>query len=114
MAEQEGGLAGPPINAAFATALDDVVAAARLGHKPGTTLFNPPNEWLVGQMEVFDERGPKDRERIVRERDAVRAEAEAANAQGKAAARSGPETVVRLDSAGWPSTASSAWRAAPT
>ena len=100
MAEQEGGLAGPPINAAFAAALDDVVAAARLGHKPEATLFNPPDEWVVGQMQVFDERGSADRERIIGERDAVRAEGDAANAQGKAAARSGPETVVRLDSGG--------------
>ena len=100
MAEQDAGLAGPPINAAFAGALDDLVAAARQGHKPSSTLFNPPDEWIVGQMEIFGERSPEDRARIVEERDAIRADGEALNAQGKAAARSGPETVVRLDSGG--------------
>ena len=100
MAEQDGGLAGPPVNPAFAKVLDDLVAVAERGHEPGSTFFNPPDDWLVQHMRVFQELPPAERTEVIEEGERIHQEAEESNAQGKAAYRAGSESVPRLDTGG--------------
>ena len=100
MSEQDRGLAGPPINPAFVKALDDLMAVARQGHKPDDPLFNPPDEWLISQMRVFQDLPKEEGQRALSETREARKEAEESNAQGKAAFRTGSEVVSRLDTGG--------------
>jgi len=100
MQQHEGSLAGPPINPAFAKALDDLVAAATQGHDANSKLFNPPDEWLLEQMPLYQDRPAEQRAIIDGEREQIGQEAQEANSQGKAAYRSGPEIVPQLSSGG--------------
>ncbi len=100
MAEQDGGLAAPPINPAFAKALDDLVAIAEQGNKSDSTFFNPPDAWLVEHMRLFRGLPSDERQHAIEERETIGKEAQEANAEGKAAYRSGPEVVAQLDSGG--------------
>ena len=93
-------LAGPPINRAFSKALDELVATARRGQRPGSKYFNPTDEWLIGHMRIFQDLSEPEQDRVTREAERISEEAERANAEGRAANRSGPDMVFRLDSGG--------------
>ena len=53
--ESGSALAGPPVNPKFKKALDDLVAAAKAGHKPDSQFFNPSSEWLISHMRIFQD-----------------------------------------------------------
>ena len=93
-------LAGPPINPAFAKALDELVATARRGQRPDSQYFNPSDDWLIGHMRIFQDLAEPERGRVIKESNLISEEAERANSQGNAASRSGPDMVFRLDSGG--------------
>ncbi len=93
-------LAGPPVNPEFSKALDDLVAAAKVGHKSDSQFFNPSSEWLIGRMRIFQDLPEEQQRAILQEADEITSEAEALNADGKAAARAWPDVAVRLDSGG--------------
>ena len=98
--EPGSALAGPPINPAFRKALGEMVATAKQGHRPNSQLFNPPDEWLIGHMRIFQDLPEAERKRVLEESRQITQEAEEANAQGKAAARVWPDVVVRLNGGG--------------
>jgi hypothetical protein len=100
MSEQDGGLAAPSINPAFAKALDELVAAAEQGNKSDNAYFNPPDSWLIEQMRLFKELSPGERDGALQEHEAITKDALEANSQGKAAYRSGPEVAAQLNSGG--------------
>ena len=91
----------PQVLPEFSAALDELLAVARRGHAPGSTLFNPSDAWLVSQMRKVDELPDAERESTLAEWQRIAEEAAAANAEGKAAGRAGPETVVHLNSGGF-------------
>ncbi len=93
-------LSGPPVNPAFAEALEGLVAAARLGHRPDSPFYNPSTDWLTDRMSIFQDLPSEKQEQILEEARQIGQEAEKANAAGKAAGRAWPEVVVRLDSGG--------------
>ena len=93
-------LAGPPINPNFVKELDELVAEARQGHRRDSVYFNPPDEWLVSHMHIFQDLPQDDKERVLQEAKEIEKEAKEANAAGKAATRAWPDVVVRLDSGG--------------
>ena len=93
-------LAGPPVNPEFSKALDDLVAAAKVGHKADSQYFNPSGEWLTSRMRIFQDLPDQQREEVLREAREISQEAEALNADGRAAARAWPDVAVRLDSGG--------------
>ena len=93
-------LPGPVINPAFANQLDRLVALGKRGQSADSPLFNPPEEWLIDNIRVFQDLPAEERERLMKEVAEVVQEGEAANAQGKAAAKVWPETVLRLDNGG--------------
>ena len=72
MAERDGGLAGPPANPVFVKALDDLVAVAGRGHEPDSTFFNPPDDWLVQHMRVFQELSAAERTEAIEQGERVR------------------------------------------
>ena len=98
--ETKAGLAGPPINAAFAKELDGLVAVARQGHRPDSPRFNPTEEWLLGRMPIFQDLAEDERARVLQEAERLDQEAAEANAAGKAAKRVWPGVAVRLDNGG--------------
>ena len=98
--QSESPLAGPPINRAFARALDELVATARRGQRTDSQYFNPSDEWLIGHMRMFHDLAEPERDRVTQEAKHISEEAARANAEGKAAYRSGPDMVFRLDSGG--------------
>ena len=91
----------PQVLPEFSAALDELLAVARRGHAPGSTLFNPSDAWLVSQMRKVDELPDAERESTLAEWQRIAEEAATANAEGKAAGRAGPETVVHLNSGGF-------------
>ena len=93
-------LDGPAINPAFAAALDELVGAARRGHKPSSKYFNPPNQWLIDQMPVIQDMPQQDQDRLLEEALALSQGNAAANAEGRAGTRVFPDAVVRLDNGG--------------
>jgi hypothetical protein len=94
-------LAGPRVNPTFRTALEVLASVARQGQRPDSPFFNPPDEWIVRQMRVFQDQPRQEQERLLRDWEQANREAEAANKEGKAAARSGPDTALRLDTGGY-------------
>ena len=93
-------LAGPRINPDFDGALNELLAAARAGHRPDTEWFNPSAEWLRGHTRVFQDLPPERRDELLEEAGQVREEAQEANAAGRAASRAWPDIAVRLDTGG--------------
>ena len=93
-------LAGPPVDPAFARALDELVVLAKRGQRPDSPFFNPPDEWLVGRMPSFQDMSQGERDRLLKEAGRVSEEADRANAAGRAADRVWPDVVVRLDNGG--------------
>ena len=93
-------LDGPPVNPGFAKALDELVATAKKGHTRDSQFFNPPSEWLVGHMRIFQNLSAQQREGLLLEADQIVQECAWLNREGKAGIRVWPDTVVRLDSGG--------------
>ena len=93
-------LDGPPVNPGFAKALDELVATAKEGHTRDSQFFNPPSEWLVGHMRIFQDLSAQQREGLLLEADQIVQECAWLNREGKAGIRVWPDTVVRLDSGG--------------
>ena len=93
-------LAGPAINQEFARVLDELVALAKQGHSPGSPFNNPPNQWLVDQMPIFQDLPEHEKQQILEESRRMAQEAEEANAAGRAATKAWPGAVVRLDNGG--------------
>ena len=93
-------LAPPPIVPAFAKALDDLVAAGKVGHRRDSLLFNPPDEWLISNMPVIQDLPQGEKAQVLGEAEQLRIEAQEANAAGKAATRAWPGAVIRLDNGG--------------
>ncbi len=110
MAQESGGqqnlgrsaslLDGPAIDPAFAAALDELVGAARQGHKPTSSYFNPPDQWLIDRMPVIQDMPQEDQDRILEEARTLSQGNQAANAEGRAGTRVFPDAVVRLDNGG--------------
>ena len=98
--ESRSALAGPPANPEFVSELDELVALARQGQRPDSQFFNPPNEWLISQMPIFQDLGRDERERILAEAGLLNEEAAESNAAGRAATRVWPDVVFRLDNGG--------------
>jgi len=98
--ESPSSLVGPPVNPAFAKALDELVDLAKQGQRPDCDFFNPPNEWLISRMPIFQDFPQQEQERVLGEARGIAWEAERANAAGQAAARVWPGVVFRLDSGG--------------
>ena len=88
-------LDGPPKNPAFEKALDEFVATARQGHQAHSPFFNPPHEWVVSHMRIFQDLPPEERQQLLQESRQIAHAAEQANAQGRAAGRAGPDAVFR-------------------
>ena len=97
MTQNSERLAGPPVNPEFAEALGELVAVARQGHRPESLLCNPPDEWLIQQMPVFQDLPADEQQRIREETEQIHEESRSANAEGKAAYRAGSEVVFQLD-----------------
>ena len=93
-------LAGPPVNPEFSKALDDLVAAAKVGHQRDSRFFNPSSMWLIDHMRIFQDLTEQQQAEILEEARQIVEEAEALNAEGMAAARAWPDVAVRLDSGG--------------
>ena len=93
-------LAGPAINPDFEKALNDLVALARQGHSPTSTYFNPPDQWLVDRMRIFQDMPEQEQKRILEEANAIEREAAELNAVGRAATKAWPDAVIRLDTGG--------------
>ena len=93
-------LPGPVINPKFNQQLDRLVALGKQGQRSDSPLFNPPEQWLIDNIRVFQDLPAEERESLMKEVSKVVREGEEANAQGKAAAKVWPETVVRLDNGG--------------
>ena len=93
-------LAGPEIVPEFEAALTRLCAAARRGQRTDSELYNPSEEWLVGNMSIFQDL-PGDRQSELRN-EALELEKVAAevNSAGRAATKVWPETVFRLDNGG--------------
>ena len=77
-----------------------MVAVARQGHRPNSQFFNPPNEWLISHMRIFQDLPKEEQEQILQESSRINQEAQEANAQGKAASRVWSDVVFRLDTGG--------------
>ena len=93
-------LDGPPVDPGFSAALDEMVSTGRGGHQPGNLYFNPPNQWLIDRMPIFQDLPAEEQERVLAEAAAMEQEAREANSQGRAASRVWPDAVVRLDNGG--------------
>ena len=93
-------LAGPRVDPGFSAALDELVSTGRQGHQPTSQYFNPPSQWLIDRMAVFQDLPKEDQDRILAEAGVLDLEAQAANAEGRAATRVWPDAVVRLDNGG--------------
>jgi ATP-dependent phosphoenolpyruvate carboxykinase len=93
-------LAGPPIDPNFARALDELVALAKQGQKPGCEVYNPPNQWLISHMPIFQDLPEREQQQAIQEVQRLQREAQEANAAGRAATRVWPDVVVRLDNGG--------------
>ena len=93
-------LAGPEIVPEFEAVLTRLCAVARQGQRTDSRLYNPPEEWLVGNMPIFQDL-PEARQLELRgEAAALESEAAIANAAGRASTKVWPETVFRLDNGG--------------
>ena len=93
-------LAGPEIVPEFEAVLTRLCAVARQGQRTDSRLYNPPEEWLVGNMPIFQDL-PEARQLELRgEAAALESEAAVANAAGRASTKVWPETVFRLDNGG--------------
>ena len=93
-------LAGPPVNPAFAKALDMLMATAKQGQRSDSQFFNPSDEWLISHMCIFQDLPQERQEQILKESNQIRQETEQANAAGRAASRAWPDVVLRLDNGG--------------
>ena len=93
-------LTGPTIVPEFEQQLDRLVALAKKGHRPGSPLDNPSDDWLVSRMRVLQDLPVDQQDQLLAEAQEISQEAAAANAQGKAAVRAWPDVVVRLDTQG--------------
>ena len=93
-------LAGPEIVPEFEAVLTRLCAVARQGQRTDSRLYNPSEEWLVGNMPIFQDL-PEARQLELRsEAAALESEAAVANAAGRASTKVWPETVFRLDNGG--------------
>ena len=93
-------LAGPAIVPEFEAVLTRLCAIARRGQRSDSRLYNPSEEWLVGNMPVFQDLPAERQSELLREAAALESEAQVANAAGRASAKVWPETVFRLDNGG--------------
>lgn len=94
------GVSDPPVNPAFDQALDALVAVASQGHQTSSDYFNPPTEWLVAHMRIFQDLPADEQTKILNEWQQIEQDAQQANSQGKAAVRAGPEVAYRLKTGG--------------
>ena len=93
-------LAGPAIVPEFEAVLTRLCAIARRGQRADSRLYNPSEEWLVGNMPVFQDLPAERQAELRREAADLESAAEIANAAGRAATKVWPETVFRLDNGG--------------
>jgi hypothetical protein len=98
--EAGSSLDGPPVHGPFAAALDDAIAAACEGQRPGSEYYNPGDDWLIARMRIFSQQPDAEKQRILDEFAQVRQDGEQANASGKAARRAGAESVIATDAGG--------------
>lgn len=93
-------LHGPQIVPEFEAALTRLCAIARRGQSVDSALYNPSEEWIVGNMPIFQDLPADQQSQLLTEVSALESEAEEANAAGRAATKVWPETVFRLDNGG--------------
>ena len=96
----ESPLAGPEIVPEFEAVLTRLCAVARQGQRTDSRLYNPPEEWLVGNMPIFQDLPEARQSELRSEAAALESEAAVANAAGRASTKVWPETVFRLDNGG--------------
>ncbi len=93
-------LAGPEIVPEFEAALTRLCAVARRGQRTDSLHYNPSEEWLVGNMPIFQDLPEAQQSELRSAAQALEDEATEANAAGRAATKVWPETVFRLDNGG--------------
>jgi hypothetical protein len=93
-------LNGPLTNQEFSTALDELVAIAKKGYDKNSEFFNPSDQWILGQMRIFQSLPENDRNAFLAEAEELDKQAKILNAEGKAAPKVWPDTAIRLDSGG--------------
>ncbi len=93
-------LTPPGTNPDFASALDNLVALARQGHRADCENFNPSDAWLIANMPVFQDMSEEQRNQVLAEASAIVKAGEEANSAGRAATKAWPGVVVRLNSGG--------------
>ena len=93
-------LDGPEIVPEFEAALTRLCAAARRGQRTDSLHYNPSEEWLVGNMPIFQDLPEAQQSELRSAAQALEDEATEANAAGRAATKVWPETVFRLDNGG--------------
>ncbi len=98
--EGKSPLAGPEIVPEFEAVLTRLCAVARQGQRTDSRLYNPPEEWLVGNMSIFQDLPEARQSELRSEAAALESEAAVANAAGRASTKVWPETVFRLDNGG--------------
>ena len=96
MKQRASTLASPPIDPEFEACLDELVALCRQGHRPDSPFYNPPDEWLIQRMPIFQDLAPTEQERVLEESKLIHQEGKEANA----ASRAWPDLVMRLDNGG--------------
>ena len=93
-------LAGPDIVPEFESALTRLCEIARRGQRPDSALYNPSEDWIVGNMPIFQDLPAERQSELLAQAQELEAEAVEANAAGRASSKVWPETVFRLDNGG--------------
>ncbi len=93
-------LSGPEIVPEFEAALTRLCGIAREGQRTDSPLYNPSEEWIVGNMPIFQDLSAERQAELLAQAQELEAEAVEANAAGRASTKVWPETVFRLDNGG--------------
>ena len=93
-------LAGPDIVPEFEAALTRLCEIARRGQRPDSALYNPSEDWIIGNMPIFQDLPAERQSELLAQAQELEAEGVEANAAGRASSKVWPETVFRLDNGG--------------
>ena len=87
--EARSPMAGPAIDKSFERELNELVALARKGHRPGSQFLNPSDDWLISRMPILQDIPADKKAELLKEAEQITTQAEEANADGRAAQRAG-------------------------
>ena len=93
-------LAGPDIVPEFEAVLTRLCEIARRGQRPDSALYNPSEDWIIGNMPIFQDLPAQRQSELLAQARDLEAEGVEANAAGRASSKVWPETVFRLDNGG--------------